>query len=68
MAKEVTLWIVGQHTGEEAWEFQGVFDSEAKAIGACRDASYFVAPAALNETHSHESVPWPGAYYPLGKE
>lgn len=66
---DVTLWIVGRHLYEsDAWEFQGVFTSQEFALAACRDRSYFIAPAILDEIHSHESVPWPGAYYPLAAE
>lgn len=65
---DVTLWIVGRHLYEvDAWEFQGVFRREADAVDACRDVSYFVAPAILDRAHPHESVPWPGAYYPLAE-
>lgn len=44
------LWIVGKVTDDQthAWEFQGVFDSEQKAIDACVGDSMFVGPAELN--------------------
>lgn len=59
------LWIVGQWKAEGVWEFAGVFDSEAAARDACRDETYFVGPAVLNERLPHESMTeWPGAYYP----
>lgn len=64
-----TLWLVGQYRedSEHKWEFQGVFDSEEKAIAACRYSWYFIAPARLNEQVPHETVMtgWPGACYPL---
>lgn len=67
------LWIVGQTKGryvrgnqsDVAWEFQGVFDSEEKAVAACRDGNYFVAPVTLNAEAPSESIPFPGGYYPL---
>lgn len=61
------MWIVGQVKDEgKPWEFQGVFDSEERAVAACRDSSYFVGAASLNEEHPHETTPgWLGAYYPL---
>ena len=75
---ESKLWIVGQvktnrpvqndpHPVYE-WEFQGVFDSETKAVAACRTAMYFVMPCELNKALPDESVIAPGAYYPLGEK
>lgn len=65
MSKE--LWIVGKSldggTGD-AWEFQGVFDTEMEAIVACRADEYFIGPVTLNESLPHEAAEWPGAYYP----
>ena len=60
------FWIVGKKTGTlpDQWEFQGVFDSELKAVAACQTASYFVAPAILNEVIRDASEHWPGAYFP----
>lgn len=75
------LWVVFQFTGgyydvrKEEWasgmgtqEFQGVFDSEEKAIAACRDSNYSIAPVTLNELLPHELVSIDGAYYPKGKQ
>lgn len=59
------LWIVGKDLGkEDAWEFQGVFDTEAAAILACRTDDYFIGPAQLNEALPDNSELWDGAYYP----
>lgn len=65
------LWVVGRtreyrppDQGGSVWDFQGVYDSEEKAIAACRDATYWIAPAHLNRELPHESADWPGAYYP----
>jgi hypothetical protein len=57
------LWIAGKVTGD-GWEFQGVFASEDAAARACKDETYFIAPAWLNEPISDDSQSWPGAYYP----
>jgi hypothetical protein len=64
------LWIVGQvyDINTTSWVFQGVFDSEEKAIAACRDKTYFVGPATLNESLPHEDFSWVEAYYPLNSD
>jgi len=67
------LWIVGQIKvvdGVGWWEFQGVFDDESKAAAACRDETYFIGPATLNEERPHETTPqgWVGAYYPKAEQ
>ena len=63
------LWIVGQYkgTGEagDAWEFQGVFSSKEQAVQECRNKSYFIAPATLNESFGDATEDWPGCYYPI---
>jgi len=63
-----TVWICGQYLhgqgSEHAWSFQGVFDSEEKAVKACIDSMYFVAPTELNKTYPDEIQSWVGAYYP----
>ena len=63
---EMTFWIVGQSLGEiSRWEFQGIFDSEAKAVLACRNRNYFIAPAILNVEQPDETADkWEGLYYP----
>lgn len=67
-ALEMSLWLVGRWTGSCAasvhWEFQGVFDSRARAEAACRDESYCVMPVALNKEIPHETSDFPHAYYP----
>jgi hypothetical protein len=64
-----TLWIVGQYrSGEDlnaVWDFQGVFSSREKAIAACRDRNYFIAPATLDAALRHEPFEWEGCEYPL---
>lgn len=65
------LWIVGKANVDAPgeWEFQGVFDSEKKAVAACatqRDGTVdmFVGPAKLNVSVTRRKRSWPGAYYP----
>lgn len=63
------LWIVGQFLPKDgslsAWEFQGIFDSEERAIKACINSNYFIGPAELNaEIQETTMTEWPGAYYP----
>ena len=66
------LWIVGQ-TREygppprgSRWDFQGVFDSERKALAACKNPAYWIAPVELNQELPEEPVELPGACFPLG--
>lgn len=62
------LWIVGKSLGEpDLWQFQGVYDSEEKALLACRTPNYCVAPAVLNQELPDETVEWVGLYYPFSK-
>ena len=58
------LWICGQWVNDKEWDFQGIFDSEQKAIDACTHDNYWIAPVKLNETYPQETVQMPGAYYP----
>ena len=63
------LWIVGQHKHTTnsglVWEFQGVFDSEEKAIAACRNERYWVAEVELNKEICDEPQKFKNAYYPF---
>ena len=61
-----TLWVVGKNVNESGteWLFMGIFDSEEKAVAACRDEFYFVAPETLNEQLKDEWEPWPGLWFP----
>ena len=59
------VWIVGRNKGGGAWDFRGVFCTEAAALRACRDQTYFVGPALMDEEIQNETQPeWPGAYCP----
>ena len=65
------LWICGKYLegegGKVFWAFQGVFSTKDKAIVACRDRNYFVAPSKLNKELPDDIVTWPGVEYPLIK-
>ena len=67
-----TVWIVGKRSGTgdddaAVWEFEGVFTKEQRAVEACQDADWFVAPARLDEQLPEAVVPWRGLYFPLGE-
>lgn len=70
---EKIMWIVGKYRGHAStknipsalWDINGVFDSEEKAVEACRNRiNYFVGPLTLNESLPDETTEWPGCYYP----
>jgi hypothetical protein len=62
----MTVWIVGRWTSDtKPWEVMGVYDSEEKAVAACKDCRYFVGPEELNVPAPDEPTPWPGCYYPI---
>ena len=70
----MTLWLVGQvrsHDGAGktvCWEFQGLFDTEEKAVAACRSPWYWIVPVVLNEERPDETTPgWEGSYYPVAQ-
>jgi hypothetical protein len=64
---KMKLWIVGKigEKPEQQWEFQGVFDSEARAVAACIDWRDFVGPVTLNFIVPHETEVWPNSFYPI---
>ena len=66
----MNLWLVFQWRGDAmGWpEFQGVFDTEAAALAACRTDQYCVCPAVLNKEIPDEPTVWAGAYYPAEME
>lgn len=63
----MNLWICGQSKGGggNEWEWQVVFDSEEKAVAACRDNQYFIAEVELNEMLPHGPCAHRNARYPL---
>ena len=72
MKKCLRLWVVFQLKGKwrkpedggSVIEFQGVFSTEQKAIDACRDENYFMAPVKLDKELPHESIQMNGGCYP----
>lgn len=63
------LWIVGIYRINKPWEFQGVFDSEEKALEHCLTDKYFIGPTTLNmEQGGEETTEWEGSYYPSEKK
>lgn len=63
----MNLWVVGKQSEVYGWEFQGIFDCETKAVGACVTDQYFIGPCKMNEILPDESTKWEGSYYPLGQ-
>jgi hypothetical protein len=63
------LFLVGQTYSEiiREWDFQGVFDSEDKAINACKTAAYFYWPIKLNQELPKETFAMDGIIYPLAE-
>lgn len=41
-------WLVGREIGV-TWEIAGIYTSKARAMGECRDKTYFVAAVTLDE-------------------
>jgi hypothetical protein len=60
----MTVWICEQWKGKgNPTEFQGVFDTEYKAVAACVSDDYFIFPAEMNVEIAKETLP-PIGYYP----
>jgi len=75
----VMVWLVQRFVGgvwderEQKYglcefEVTGIYDSEQKAIEACRDHNCVIAPIEINYTFPEERVNIPEAYYPLAKK
>lgn len=63
------IWICGQLIGEwspdgSAWDFQGVFWTEADAAAACRDENYFIFPATMGKKLGHDPQWTPECRWP----
>src|SRR3990167_4528459 len=66
--RQENLWLCGLNKIDpDNWEFIGVFSDEQKAIDACKDEDYFIAPIKLNECAPDETTEFPDAYYPKGE-
>ena len=67
------LWLVGQYrrggedggVGDVVWDFQGAFSRKEKAVAACRNRNYFIAPVVLDKEVPDETEPLPGVEYPI---
>lgn len=64
------VWVCGLAKDDRpicAWELQGIFDSEEKALAACTQENHFIGPMKLN--HRLKDIPeeWVGMRYPLSK-
>jgi len=63
------LWICGKYIAKKdegtIWDFQGVFFTKKRAIKACINKSYFIAPAILGKEIPSEQINWPGTEYPI---
>ncbi len=64
-----TVYLVyqdlGEGTGEDRWELQGVFTTESKAIDACVEENYGYGPMVLDVLLPKEKIEWEGYRYPL---
>jgi hypothetical protein len=67
MSEITKLWGMGTYIGpsSDQWTLGGIFDSEEKAIKACKTHRDFIGPINLNEEQPSENEEWPNAYYPL---
>ncbi len=58
------LWICGCVPETGQWEVAGVFTAEERAVEACKDATYFVAPLYPDSPAPTNTTEFPDAYYP----
>lgn len=63
------IWVCGKYKSglfpNVSWDIQGVFANKEKAIKACRDETYFIAPLELDKELPYGTHRWPGIIYPL---
>jgi len=65
------LWLAGKINPDnpKEWQFIGVFGGQLRAIRACKDETFFVAPVEMNQELPLSVRDWPGLFYPMaGKE
>jgi len=66
------LFVVGQNKENRnsgvVWELHGVFDTKEEALRNCTQDNYFLGPVEMNKPFPHETVEWPGCYYPLAEK
>lgn len=61
------LWAVFQYKEEleQPVEFQGIFDTEDKAIAACLTWRFCIMPVTLNKSLPEETIINKKVYYPI---
>jgi hypothetical protein len=63
------IFVVGKRLDDPgAWELQGVFTTEEKAVAACLGWRYFVGPIELDCPAGDATMDWDGAFYPIARE
>jgi len=69
LTTNVELWVCGQNIADVeqgcVWEIQGVFSTQEKAIKACKNLRFFVAPLYLDKELPQKTTEWPECVYPL---
>jgi hypothetical protein len=63
----MTLWICckGGYEGGPCWELQGIFDTQERAVEACKGDEFWIGEVELNREFPVERCDWPGIrYYP----
>lgn len=63
------FYLCGQFISKtpRVWEFQGIFMNREKAVEACKDKNYFIAPFEFDKKITGEQMEWPGIEWPLRK-
>jgi hypothetical protein len=63
------LWLCGQYRSGDVpnvvWDLQGIFSTKERAISACKNRHYFIAPIKVDEEAPDETETMPGVEYPL---
>lgn len=61
------LFLVGHNllTGENDWEFAGIFSTEQLAIDNCFDETYWLAKVKSDEPVPQESCEFDYVYFPI---
>ena len=57
--------VVADTEAGRVWEFQGLFNSRALALLACRDWRYCIAPVTLNEQCPDDLKEFPDCEFPI---
>lgn len=62
------VWLCGRWVNDEIGPLiNGIFSTEAKAKGRCRDPHDYIAPFNLDEELPVDPVEMVGHYYPLNE-